>query len=476
MSNRQQPSEMLYNVEEKMPLASTLLAAFQHLMAVFVGICTPAMIIGGSFKLPLEMTAHLVSISLISSAFGTFLQVNRFGGIGSGLLSVVGTSFIFPATISAIGMGVINSGGTQEEAIATISGIALLGSLVQVGISFLAPILKRVFTPLVNGVIVTLIGISLCRVGMIDLCGGYAAMADGSFASLQNIVLGMIVLGIIIVVNCMKSFVVRASAILIGLLVGYLVAILLGRVDFSPIEQMAVFTAPVPFKYGLSFSFNGFLVMCLGYMLSCAEATGDVAACCSITGLPATGPDFNKRIRGAIFVDGISSSFAAILNGFPVSTFSQNNGIIQVTGIASRHVGKFVALLLLMLGLFPIVGGLFAIIPRPVLGGATLLLFGTVAAAGYRIISEQKLDRRSVLILAMALGTGMGVEFVPEFKTNLHPILQEFCHSAVSAGGFVAILGNLLIPHTAAVTVNNPEPKIDVFSPDLPRVESQERK
>lgn len=439
-------SEMLYNVEDKPPLGQAMIAGFQHLMAVFVGICTPAMIMGGSFKLPTDMTAYLVSISLITSGIGTFFQVRRFGHIGSGLLSVMGTSFIFPATIIAIGTNVMANGGSKEEALATVSGIALAGSFVQIGIAYMAPLIKRLFTPLVNGVIVTLIGISLCRVGMVDFCGGYGAMADGSFASLPNLMLGAFVLVTIIVVNCLSNMVIRAAAILVGLGAGYVIAIFLGWVDFSPISDMAIVSVPVPFKFGMSFAWEGFTVMCLGYILSTAETTGDVAACCTITGLPNTGDDFRRRVRGAITVDGLSSVLAAILNGFPLSTFSQNNGIIQVTGIASRHVGKFVALFLLILGLFPIVGGVIAVIPRPVLGGATLLLFGTVASAGFRIIAEQPLDRRAVLVLSIALGVGMGVEFVPEMKTHLHPLLQELCHSAVSAGGFAAIVTNLIIP------------------------------
>lgn len=439
-------SEMLYNVEDRPPLGQSLIAGFQHLMAVFVGICTPAMIMGGAFKLPPDMVAYLVSISLITSGIGTFFQVRRFGHIGSGLLSVMGTSFIFPATIIAIGTSVLNAGGTKEEALATVSGIALAGSFVQLGIAYMAPLIKRLFTPLVNGVIVTLIGISLCRVGMVDFCGGYASMADGSFASIPYLLVGAFVLLTIIVINCVSNLFIRAAAILIGLFSGYVITIFLGWVDFTAINDMAWFTAPVPFKYGISFAWDGFMVMCLGYILSTAETTGDVAACCTITGQPNTGEDFRRRVRGAITVDALSSVLSSILNGFPLSTFSQNNGIIQVTGIASRHVGKFVALFLLVLGMFPIVGGLIAIMPRPVLGGATLLLFGTVASAGFRIIAEQPLDRRSILVLSIALGVGMGVEFVPEVKNNLHPLLQELCHSAVSAGGFAAIVTNLIIP------------------------------
>lgn len=148
----------------------------------------------------------------------------------------------------------------------------------------------------------------------------------------------------------------------------------------------------------------------------------------------------------------MSSMLATILNGSPLCTFSQNNGIIQMTGIASRHVGKLVALFLLLLGIFPVVGGLFAIMPPPVLGGATLLLFGTVGAAGLRIVAEEKITRRSVLILAVSFGMGMGVEFVPEFRSHMHPILKEFFHSAVSAGGMTAIICNLIFPKASAVT------------------------
>lgn len=444
-------NEMIFNVEDKPPFKYLLIAALQHLAAVFVGICTPGMVVAGSLNLPLDMTAYLVSISLVSSAFGTFLQVNRFGHIGSGLLSVVGTSFIFPATITAIARGVLDVGGTYEEAMAAVSGVALAGSLVQIGVSFMAPLLKRVFTPLVNGIVVTLIGMTLCRASMMDICGGAALLQskNPSYANAENVLLGAIVFGIIILISCSKRFMVRASSILIGLGMGYIIAVLWGKVDFSSINSMHTFMVPVPFKYGISFSWHGLFVICLGYLLSCAEAIGDVAACCAITGTPSKGEDYNRRVRGAVFVDGLSSAFSSCFNGMPVCTLSQNNGIIQVTGIASRHAGKLVALFLLILGLCPIIGALFAVIPRPVLGGSTLLLFGSVAAAGYRIIVAQPLDRRSMLILAMSLGAGVGIELVPEIKMNLHPLLQELCHSAVSLGGFIAILGSLLIPKPA---------------------------
>lgn len=444
--------DMIFQVEDRPPLAQTLVSAFQHLMAVFVGICTPPMILSSTLGLPPEMSAYLVSIALIASAVGTFFQCNRFGGVGSGLLSVVGTSFLFSSLLTGIAMDLLAGGATPEKTIATISGIGLAGAFVQVIISFMAPLLRKVFTPLVNGIVVAMIGISLCRSGMAYICGGYGAKATGQFGSIENICLGLGVLAVIVALNCSKNNFLRSSGILIGLVLGYAVGIFAGFVDFSPLASMPAVTVPVPFKYGISFSWNGFAVICLGYILITAEAIGDVAACCSITGLPSQGPDFDKRIRGAIQVDSMSSMLATILNGSPLCTFSQNNGIIQMTGIASRHVGKLVALFLLLLGIFPVVGGLFAIMPPPVLGGATLLLFGTVGAAGLRIVAEEKITRRSVLILAVSFGMGMGVEFVPEFRSHMHPILKEFFHSAVSAGGMTAIICNLIFPKASAVT------------------------
>ncbi len=238
------------------------------------------------------------------------------------------------------------------------------------------------------------------------------------------------------------------SSIVIGLVVGYAVSVVLGLVDFAALSRLDLFSVPRPFKYGLGFSWSVFLPIALIYAITAIETIGDLTATSSVSGEPIEGDVYMRRIQGGVLGDGVNSLLAAVLNTFPNTTFSQNNGVIQLTGVASRYVGTFIALFLALLGLFPVVGGLFQIMPPTVLGGATIIMFGTVAAAGIRIIASQELDRRAMLILAVSLGMGVGVTFVPEALVNLPEIVGSLFASGIATGGVVAIGMNLLLPRS----------------------------
>lgn len=173
---------------------------------------------------------------------------------------------------------------------------------------------------------------------------------------------------------------------------------------------------------------------------------GDITATSLLTGQPLTGPEYFARLRGGVLADGVSSMLAAILNSFPSTTFAQNNGIIQLTGIGSRHVGLLVGAMLMVLGLFPVVGGVVQAMPLPVLGGATLIMFGTVAVAGVRILASTPLDRRACTIAAVSLGLGLGVTFVPDIGRSLPPLLKDMLASGIATGGLCALLLNAVLP------------------------------
>ena len=441
-------TEVVYGLDSKPPFSIATFAALQHLMAMFVGIITPPIIIAHSLELPMEMRSYLVSVSLFVAGIGTFLQVRRWGPVGSGLLSMQGVSFIFLGTVISTGMAIKNTNGTPEEMVAAISGVTFMGAFVQIGLSRMARLLKRVFTPLVAGITVTLVGLSLIKVGMTDFCGGMVVKLNHpeQFASLENLALGTLVLVAIITLNRSSNPVVRTSAVIFGLLIGYVVAALLGDVPFSRLATLQILEVPQPLKYGMTFHLDALLAMSVLYVLSTVEAVGDLSATSMLSGRPVEGEEFIQRLKGGICCDGVASIISGLFNSTPMAIFAQNNGVIQITGVASRHVGKYIAALLVIMGVFPLIGGLFAIIPPPVLGGATVLLFGTVGAAGIKIISTVPLDRRAMLIIGLSFGVGFGVAFVPEVATNLHPMLQELFHSAVTAGGSTAIIANLCIP------------------------------
>ena len=440
--------EIVYGLESRPPFFIALLAGLQHLMAMFVGIITPPIIIARALDLPLPMTSYLISIALFISGIGTFMQVRRWGPIGSGLLSMQGVSFIFLGTVVATGLAAKEAGGSPEQIIATISGVGFLGAFVKIILSRMEKLMRTLFTTLVAGITVTLVGLSLVKVGMVDLCGGMLVRQNSpeDFASLESMGLGLMVLAIILVLNCCKNQVLRTSAILIALLTGYAVACVLGLVDFGKLSKLDWFSVPQPLRYGIAFDWNALIAMCVVYVLCTVEAVGDLAATSMLSGRPVSGPEYVSRLKGGVCCDGVASIISTLFNSTPVAIFAQNNAIIQITGVASRHVGNYIAVMLLIMGIFPVVGGVFALIPPPVLGGATVLLFGTVAAAGIKMIGTTHLDRRAMLIMGLSFGMGLGVEFVPEVSRHMPDILKDLLHSPVATGGMVAILANLLLP------------------------------
>ena len=228
------------------------------------------------------------------------------------------------------------------------------------------------------------------------------------------------------------------SSIVIGLVIGYIVAWCMGVVDFSSIQSYGGFNLPMPFRYGLAFDLSTIIALGLIFMITAIEAYGDITANSLISGEPVEGETFVKRASGGILADGFNSMLAGALNSFPNSVFAQNNGMIQLTGVASRYVGYYIAAFLVLLGLF-------SLMPEPVLGGATLLMFGTVAAAGIRIIAAQEINRKATLVMAVSFSLGLSVELVPEILCQLPETLRNIFSSGITTGGVTAILANMLI-------------------------------
>jgi xanthine permease XanP len=454
-NNQAAATDLIYGLDAKPPALQAFFAGLQHLMAIFVGIVTPPIIISGALGLDVQQSSFIISMALFASGISTFIQVRKFGPIGSGLLSIQGTSFTFLGSVIAAGLAVKAGGGTIEAALATIFAVCFFGSFVEMIFSRFIPFLKKIITPLVSGIVVTLIGMSLIRVGITDIAGGQYVMDNvpEAFATLQNLGLAAIVLVVIVILNRSKNNFLRMSAIFIGLVVGYIVAAVLGKVNFDRLAGLAIIQAPIPLRYGLGNINWGVLgasliPMMLLYLITTVESIGDLTATSMVSGEPIEGELYMKRIAGGVLGDGVNSAIAAIFNSFPNTTFSQNNGVIQMTGVASRKVGFWIAGMLAVVGLFPIVGGLFSIIPASVLGGATIIMFGTVAAAGIRIIASSTIDRRGVLIMAISFGLGLGVAFVPEVLKNFSPVFKSIFGSAITTGGLSAIFLNIVLPRS----------------------------
>ena len=428
----EQKKELIYGLNDRPPLRETIFAAVQHLLAIFVAIITPPLIISSELQFDLETTGYLISMSLFVSGIATFIQCKRFGFLGAGLLCIQGTSFSFISPIIEMGLRYI-------------FGACMVASVVEMLVSRVLPYMRKIITPLVSGIVVTLIGLCLIKAGINSCGGGNAAMATHTFGSIQNLGLALLVLVSIVIFNRSSNPFLRMASIVLGLILGSTVAYFLGLIDFSRLGDTGTLNIPEPFKYGLHFDTGSIIGLGLIYLVTAVEAYGDITANSLISGEPVEGPVFMKRAQGGILADGFNSLLAAVFNSFPNSIFAQNNGMIQLTGVASRYVGYFVAGALLILGLFPVVGQIFSLIPDCVLGGATLLMFGTVAAAGIRIIASTSINRKAVLVMAISFAMGLSVELVPNILDQMPPIIKNIFSSGITMGGLTAILANALI-------------------------------
>ncbi|NOI66989.1 nucleobase:cation symporter-2 family protein [Vibrio sp. 99-8-1] len=441
-------SELVYQLNDRPPLPHTIFAAMQHLLAMFVAVITPSLIICQALGVSAEQTNTIISMSLFASGISSFIQIRTIGPIGSGLLSIQGTSFNFLGPIIGAGLALKQGGADIPTMMAAIFGTILFASTAEMLLSRVLEYARRIISPLVSGIVVTLIGLTLIQVGLVSMGGGYSALGDGTFGSLDKLALAGIVLSLIIILNRSSNPYIRVASIVIAMTVGYIVAYLMGMVDTSSMAETALFAVPMPMQFGLSFDWSLFIPLVLVFLITAIEAIGDITATSEVSGEPVKGPVYLKRIKGGVLADGVNSAIAALFNSFPNSTFSQNNGVILLTGVASRYVGYFIAGMLVLLGLFPGVASFVQLIPEPVLGGATIVMFGTIAAAGIRIISREELDRRAILIMALSFSMGLGIAQKPEILQFMPEFIKSIFSSGISAGGITAIVLNILLPLT----------------------------
>lgn len=454
-------SELIYGLEDRPPVAEAFFVGLQHVLAAFVGIITPPLLICTALGLDPANTSYIISMSLFASGICTFIQCKRIGPFGSGLLSLQGTSFAFLGPIIGVGTAAIQSGETPQEALALIFGVCFFGSFIEMFLSRFLHLAQKIITPVVSGTVVMIIGLSLIKTGIISMAGGVVAQKNGTFGSFQNLALAGLVLGIIVLLNVTGNRYLRMGAIAIGLLVGYVVSIFLGLVNFSALSNLPVFRVPIPFRYGMSFDFAAFLPFILLYIITAIETIGDLTANSAVSKQPIKGSLYFRRIKGGVLADGFNSLIAAVLNTFPNTTFSQNNGVIQMTGVGSRYVGFYVAGIFAVLGLLPIVGGIFQSLPQPVLGGATIIMFGSIAVAGINILASVEMDRRALIIVAVSLALGLGVVYVPELLDDKPVLIKNVFSSGISTGGLMAILLNLLLPQDTSSKKQQPaEPEV----------------
>lgn len=440
-------SELIYRLEDRPPLPQTLFAACQHLLAMFVAVITPALLICQALGLPAQDTQHIISMSLFASGLASILQIKTWGPVGSGLLSIQGTSFNFVSPLIMGGMALKNGGADVPTMMAALFGTLMVASCTEIVLSRFLHLARRIITPLVSGIVVMIIGLSLIQVGLTSIGGGYGAMADHTFGAPKNLLLAASVLVVIIVLNRQRNPYLRVASLVIAMAVGYLLA---WALDMLPATAGATSQSwimlPTPLYYGLGFDWNLLLPLMLIFMVTSLETIGDITATSDVSEQPVAGPLYMKRIKGGVLANGLNSLLSAVFNTFPNSCFGQNNGVIQLTGVASRYVGFVVALMLVVLGLFPGVSALVQHIPEPVLGGATIVMFGTIAASGVRIVSREPLNRRAIMIIALSLAVGLGVSQQPLILQFAPDWVKNLLSSGIAAGGITAIVLNLVFP------------------------------
>ena len=441
-----QNSELIYRLEDRPPLPQTLFAACQHLLAMFVAVITPALLICQALGLPAQDTQHIISMSLFASGVASIIQIKAWGPVGSGLLSIQGTSFNFVAPL-IMGGTALKTGGDVPTMMAALFGTLMLASCTEMVISRVLHLARRIITPLVSGVVVMIIGLSLIQVGLTSIGGGYAAMSDNTFGAPKNLLLAGVVLALIILLNRQRNPYLRVASLVIAMAAGYALAWFMGMLPESnePMTQELIMV-PTPLYYGLGIEWSLLLPLMLVFMITSLETIGDITATSDVSEQPVSGPLYMKRLKGGVLANGLNSFVSAVFNTFPNSCFGQNNGVIQLTGVASRYVGFVVALMLIVLGLFPAVSGFVRHIPEPVLGGATLVMFGTIAASGVRIVSREPLNRRAILIIALSLAVGLGVSQQPLILQFAPEWLKNLLSSGIAAGGITAIVLNLIFP------------------------------
>ncbi|MDJ1433714.1 nucleobase:cation symporter-2 family protein [Halostagnicola sp. A-GB9-2] len=420
-----------YGIEDDPKLTEAIPLGLQHLLAMFLSTVALPLVIAGAIGLNDAETAFIVQMALLVAGLATIVQVYSIGPVGARLPIVMGTSAIFVAPL-------INIGATYG--VAAIFGAVIVAAPVEIVIGYFYEDLRRLFPPLVTGIVVMLVGLTLIPVAM-----DYSAGGPGSenFGALYNLGLAGLVFVLAIGLNQYLEGFLSISSILIAVVVGYIVAYPLGLLDLSGVANAAWVEVPMPLEFGLEFHPSAILIAAFAYVIASIETIGDIEGTTGTVGRRAT----SDEMSGGLLADGVMSMFAGVFNAFPNTSFSQNVGLIGFTGVASRFVVGICGVFLVVLGLIPKVSAVAAAMPDPVLGGAAIVLFGMIFSIGLRIVSNRvELNRRNLTIIAVSVVLGVGVEITPEMLEQLPEDVQVLVGSGLLVGGVAALVLNLVLP------------------------------
>ncbi|WP_420395597.1 uracil-xanthine permease family protein [Nioella sp.] len=441
-------AEQLRDPNYTPPLAKAVPLGIQHVLAMFVSNVTPAIIVCGaagfgfgSNSPDFPQMIYMIQMSMFFAGVATLIQTIGIGPMGARLPIVQGTSFAFiPIMIPLVA-------GQGVDAIAVLMGGILVGGLFHACLGLFIGKIRFALPPLVTGLVVTMIGLALVKVGIQYAAGGVPAIGTEEYGSLQN----WTVAGVVILVTLGLKFFTRGmlsvSAVLLGLIAGYVVAMAMGMVNFSGIGRAASFALPNPLHFGLEFSVAAIIGFCLMSFVSAVETVGDVSG---ITKGGAGREATDTEIQGATFADGIGTAVSGLFGALPNTSFSQNVGLIAMTGVMSRHVVTIGAIFLIACGLVPKIGAAISTVPIEVLGGGVIVMFGMVVAAGVSMLSDVNWNRRNMVIFAIALSLGLGLQLEPGALQYLPPTLKVLATSGILPAALIAIVLNLVLPQELA--------------------------
>lgn len=425
----------------ELPMGPRVTLGLQHVLAMFASNVTPSIIIAGAagFAFGSADMVFLIQMAMLFAGIATLFQTIGFGPVGARLPVMQGTSFAFVPIM----IGVVKSSGMA----------ALMGSVIVAGIfhAVLGTFIGRIrhwFPPLVSGMVITTIGLYLIPVGIRYAAGGAAdfQINNPNWGDFSHWSLALVV--IIVALGC-KFFtrgLTSSAAILIGLFAGYLVGIATGAVNFGSVGKAAWFAIPMPLKYGLEFNAAAIIGMCLISIVSAIETVGDISAIAKGgAGREAT----DKELAGGTYADGLGSALAGVFGGLPNTSFSQNVGIVSMTGVMSRGVVTVGAIFLIICGFVPKIGAVVSSMPIEVLGGGVILMFGMVVSAGVSMLSTVNWSRRNMMILATSLSVGLGLQAVPKSMQHLPDMLGMLMTSGLLPVAVLAVVMNLLLPEDA---------------------------
>ncbi len=426
------------------PLTKAIPLGIQHVLAMFVSNVTPAIIIAGAAGFGFGSNSpdfpeliYMIQMAMVFAGVATLFQTIGVGPMGARLPIVQGTSFAFlPIMIPLVA-------DKGVDAMAGLMGGVLIGGLFQGSLGLIINKIRFALPPLVTGLIVTMIGLALVKVGIQYAAGGVPAIGTEEYGSAVN----WFVASVVVIVTLGLKFFTRGmlsiSAVLIGLLVGYAVAFALGMVSFDNVGRAANFALPDPLHFGLEFQFAAIVGFCFMGVVSAIETVGDVSG---ITKGGAGREATSEEMAGATYADGFGSAVAGLFGGLPNTSFSQNVGLIAMTGVMSRGVVTCGAIFLIVAGLVPKVGATISTVPIEVLGGGVIVMFGMVVAAGISMLSDVDWNRRNMVIFAIALSIGLGLQLEPGAVQHLPETLSVLMTSGLLPAAVIAIVLNLVLP------------------------------